>query len=148
MATLIVATAPWLVTFPAASLMAELLKAAPSEVSMKGVYVAVKFAFAARMYVNAMQMLMPAMAPSAGEMMRERYTYSPPARGIASSRYLYANIATSQMPAPTSSGSVISAWLNSVSPALKLMKVLTTATEASAMPVAAGMPSSRTRPDD
>ena len=37
--------------------------------------------------------------------------------------------------------------MKSVSPALKLMNVLTTATEASEMPVAAGIPSSRTRPD-
>ena len=72
MTTLIAATAPWLVTLFAASLIAELLKAAPSAVSMNGVYAAVKFAFAARMYVNAMQMPMPAIAPSAGEMMRER----------------------------------------------------------------------------
>ena len=42
----------------------------------------------------------------------------------------------------------MSAWLNETRPALKLMKVLTTATDASAMPVAAGMPSSRTSPDD
>ena len=72
MTTLIVATAPWLVTLLAASLIDELLKAAPSAVSMKGVYAAVKLALAARMYVKAIQMLMPAIAPSAGEMMRER----------------------------------------------------------------------------
>src|SRR5712691_10532216 len=83
MTTLIVATAPWLVTLPAASLMAELFNAAPRAVSMNGVYAAVKLAFAARMYVKAMQIEIPAIAPRAGEMMRERYTYSPPARGIA-----------------------------------------------------------------
>ena len=37
MTTLIAAIAPWLVTLPAASLIAELLKAAPSAVSMNGV---------------------------------------------------------------------------------------------------------------
>ena len=37
--------------------------------------------------------------------------------------------------------------LKSVSPALKLMKVLTTATDASEIPTAAGMPSSRTSPE-
>ena len=37
--------------------------------------------------------------------------------------------------------------VKSVSPALKLMNVLTTATDASEMPIAAGMPSSRTRPE-
>jgi hypothetical protein len=36
----------------------------------------------------------------------------------------------------------------SVSPALKLMKVFTTATAASEMPIAATTPSSRTNPDD
>lgn len=39
----------------------------------------------------------------------------------------------------------MSALLNSVSPALKLMNVFTTATEASEMPTAAGMPRSLTR---
>src|SRR5438094_4609298 len=52
------------------------------------------------------------------------------------------------MPAPTSSGRVMSAWLKAVRPALKLMNVFTTATEASEIAVAAGIPSSRTRPDD
>src|ERR1700716_2070195 len=42
----------------------------------------------------------------------------------------------------------MSAWLKAVRPALKLMNVFTTATDASEMAVAAGMPSSRTRPDD
>src|SRR4249920_2108020 len=57
-------------------------------------------------------------------------------------------MATNQMPAPSRSGSTMSGWLKLVSPALKLMKVLTTATEASAISVAAGMPSSRTSPED
>src|SRR5439155_6111664 len=52
------------------------------------------------------------------------------------------------MPAPSSSGRVMSAWLKAVRPALKLMKVFTTATEASEIAVAAGIPSSRTRPED
>src|SRR5712664_2334628 len=52
------------------------------------------------------------------------------------------------MPAPNNSGRAMSAWSNATMPALKLMKVLTTATEASAIPVAAGIPSSRTRPED
>src|SRR6266705_3459997 len=56
-------------------------------------------------------------------------------------------MATSQMTAATTSGRYMSALAKSVSPALKLMKVLTTATEAREMPVAAGIPSSRTRPD-
>src|SRR3977135_1376578 len=42
----------------------------------------------------------------------------------------------------------MSAWLKAVRPALKLIKVFTTATDASEMAVAAGMPSSRTRPED
>src|ERR1700694_561440 len=57
-------------------------------------------------------------------------------------------MATSQMPAPSSNGRVMSAWLKAVKPALKLMNVFTTATEASEIAVAAGIPSSRTRPDD
>src|SRR5579863_9077496 len=56
-------------------------------------------------------------------------------------------MATSQMIAAAISGRYMSALAKSVSPALKLMKVLTTATEASDMPMAAGIPSSRTRPD-
>src|SRR5580700_264524 len=56
-------------------------------------------------------------------------------------------MATSQMPAATTSGRYMSALVKSVSPALKLMNVLTTATDASEMPVAAGIPRSRTRPD-
>src|SRR5437879_4051382 len=56
-------------------------------------------------------------------------------------------MATSQMTAAAISGRYMSALAKSVSPALKLMKVLTTATEASEMPIAAGIPSSRTRPD-
>src|SRR5579871_5671858 len=56
-------------------------------------------------------------------------------------------MATSQMIAAASSGRYMSALAKSVRPALKLMKVLTTATEASEMPMAAGIPSSRTRPD-
>src|SRR2546428_11300958 len=52
------------------------------------------------------------------------------------------------MAAPRSSGSVMSTWLNSDRPALKLMNVLTTATEAREMAVAAGIPSSRTSPED
>src|SRR5580700_5805780 len=56
-------------------------------------------------------------------------------------------MATSQMIAAAISGRYMSALAKSVSPALKLMKVLTTATEASEMPVAAGIPSSRTKPD-
>ena len=39
----------------------------------------------------------------------------------------------------------MSAWLKAVRPVLKLMNVLTTATEASEIAVAAGIPSSRTR---
>src|SRR5579859_391753 len=56
-------------------------------------------------------------------------------------------MATSQMIAAATSGRYMSDFAKSVSPALKLMNVLTTATEASEMPVAAGIPSSRTRPD-
>src|ERR1700730_4993550 len=52
------------------------------------------------------------------------------------------------MPAPRSSGRGMSAWLKAVKPALKLMNVLTTAIGAGEIAVAAGMPSSRTRPDD
>src|SRR5437764_4263836 len=55
---------------------------------------------------------------------------------------------TNQMPAARSSGSTMSGWLKLVRPALKLMNVLTTATDASAMAVAAGTPSSRTSPED
>ena len=51
------------------------------------------------------------------------------------------------MTAAASSGRYMSDLEKSVSPALKLMKVLTTATDANEMPVAAGMPSSRTSPD-
>ena len=56
-------------------------------------------------------------------------------------------MATSQMIAAAISGRYMSAFWNAVSPALKLMKVLTTATEAREIPTAAGIPSSRTRPD-
>src|SRR5580658_336772 len=56
-------------------------------------------------------------------------------------------MATSQMIAAATSGRYMSDLVKSVSPALKLMNVLTTATDASEMPVAAGIPSSRTRPD-
>src|SRR5215469_3326784 len=56
-------------------------------------------------------------------------------------------MATSQMNAAANSGSNMSDFGNDVRPALKLMKVLTTATEASDMPTAAGIPSSLTRPD-
>src|SRR5258706_13545633 len=42
----------------------------------------------------------------------------------------------------------MSAWLKAVRPALKLMNVLKTASDASEMAVAAGMPSSRTRLED
>src|SRR6202042_2132853 len=56
-------------------------------------------------------------------------------------------MATSQMIAAATRGRYMSALAKSVSPALKLMNVLTTATDASEMPVAAGIPSSRTRPD-
>src|SRR5215471_1133882 len=56
-------------------------------------------------------------------------------------------MATSQMIAAATSGRYMSDLVKSVSPALKLMNVLTTATDASEMAVAAGMPSSRTRPD-
>src|ERR1700730_9676990 len=111
--------------------MLELPNAAPSAVRRNGKYVAVKFAFAARKYVKATQMPMPNTAPSAGEMMRETYTYSPPARGIASRTYMYATIATNQMPRPRSRGKVISAMSKPTKPVLKLMKVFTTATEAS-----------------
>src|SRR5689334_4824061 len=55
---------------------------------------------------------------------------------------------TNQMPAASSSGRIMSGWLKLVRPALKLMNVLTTATDASAIAVAAGIPSSRTRPED
>src|SRR5580704_514036 len=56
-------------------------------------------------------------------------------------------MATSQMIAAATSGRYMSDLVKSVSPALKLMNVLTTATDASEMAVAAGIPSSRTRPD-
>src|SRR5262245_29300099 len=56
-------------------------------------------------------------------------------------------MATSQITAAATSGRYMSDLGKSVSPALKLMKVLTTATDASEMPIAAGIPSSRTRPD-
>src|SRR5216683_3633478 len=56
-------------------------------------------------------------------------------------------MAVSQMTAPATSGRYMSTLAKSVSPALKLMNVLTTATDASEMPVAAGMLRSRTRPD-
>src|SRR5580704_10570569 len=56
-------------------------------------------------------------------------------------------MAVSQMTAPATSGRYMSALPKSVSPALKLMNVLTTATDASEIPVAAGIPRSRTRPD-
>src|SRR5580698_9348455 len=51
------------------------------------------------------------------------------------------------MTAAANSGRYMSDLVKSVSPALKLMNVLTTATDASEIPVAAGIPSSRTRPD-
>src|SRR6201993_5201481 len=56
-------------------------------------------------------------------------------------------MATSQITAAATSGRYMSDLGKSVSPALKLMNVLTTATDASEMAVAAGIPSSRTRPD-
>src|ERR1700745_1054490 len=56
-------------------------------------------------------------------------------------------MAPSQSTAAATSGRYMSDFGKSVSPALKLMKVLTTATDASEMPIAAGIPSSRTRPD-
>jgi hypothetical protein len=56
-------------------------------------------------------------------------------------------MATSQITAAAISGRYMSDFGKSVSPALKLMNVLTTATDASEMPIAAGIPSSRTRPD-
>src|SRR6266516_4993074 len=56
-------------------------------------------------------------------------------------------MATSQITAAATSGRYMSDFGKSVSPALKLMKVLTTATDASEIPIAAGIPSSRTRPD-
>src|ERR1700749_1261187 len=56
-------------------------------------------------------------------------------------------MATSQMIAAATSGRYMSDLVKSVSPALKLMNVLTTATDASEIAVAAGIPSSRTRPD-
>jgi hypothetical protein len=56
-------------------------------------------------------------------------------------------MATSQITAAATSGRYMSDLGKSVSPALKLMKVLTTATDASEMPIAAGIPSSRTSPD-
>ena len=49
MPTLMIATAVWSVTLPAALLIAELLNAAPSAVRRNGKYVAVKLALAARM---------------------------------------------------------------------------------------------------
>jgi hypothetical protein len=58
----------------------------PRPVRVNGMKIAVNWAFAARMYVNATAMPMPTIAPSAGEITRD--TYSPPARGIACSRYL------------------------------------------------------------
>src|SRR5215471_14283072 len=56
-------------------------------------------------------------------------------------------MATSQITAAATSGRYMSDFGKSVSPALKLMNVLTTATDASEMPTAAGIPSSRTRPE-
>ncbi len=56
-------------------------------------------------------------------------------------------MATSQITAAATRGRYMSDLAKSVSPALKLMNVLTTATDASEMPVAAGIPSSRTRPE-
>src|ERR1700730_12326894 len=56
-------------------------------------------------------------------------------------------MATSQMTAAATSGKYMPDLVKAVSPALKLINVLTTATDASEMPVAAGIPSSRTRPD-
>src|SRR4249919_1090618 len=56
-------------------------------------------------------------------------------------------MATSQITAAATSGKYMSDFGKSVSPALKLMNVLTTATDASEMPIAAGIPSSRTRPE-
>src|SRR3984893_12400984 len=56
-------------------------------------------------------------------------------------------MATSQMTAAATSGRNQWGFVEPGSPALKLMNVLTTATDASEMPVAAGIPSSRTRPD-
>src|SRR5215472_8526428 len=56
-------------------------------------------------------------------------------------------MATSQITAAATSGRYMADFEKSVSPALKLMNVLTTATDASEMPIAAGMPSSLTRPD-
>ena len=55
---------------------------------------------------------------------------------------------TSQMPAARNSGSVMSGWSKAMRPFEKLMNVFTRATDASAMPVAAVTPSSRTSPDD
>ena len=56
-------------------------------------------------------------------------------------------MATSQITAAATSGRYMSDFGKSVRPALKLMNVLTTATDASEMPIAAGIPSSRTRPE-
>src|ERR1700730_2146411 len=51
------------------------------------------------------------------------------------------------MTAAAISGRYMSDLVEAVSPALELMNVLTTATAARAIPVAAGIPTSRTRPD-
>ncbi len=53
---------------------------------MNGVYAAKKWALAASTYVNTTARPMPAIEPATGETMRDRNTYSPPARGIASTR--------------------------------------------------------------
>jgi hypothetical protein len=56
MRTLMMAIAVWLVTWEAASLIAELPNAAPSDVRRNGKYCAVKFAFDARLLVIALFM--------------------------------------------------------------------------------------------
>src|SRR2546430_13549000 len=66
MTTLIAATAPWLVTLFAASLIAELLKAAPRAVSMNGVYGAAQAGRAAAQDWYALWMFELAFSPQSG----------------------------------------------------------------------------------
>ena len=76
-----------LVTWLAALAIELLLKAAPSATSMNGANVATKWALAASTQVNTTAIAMPAIEPAVGDTIRDRNTYSPPARGTAWSRY-------------------------------------------------------------
>src|SRR3984957_1171771 len=82
---LMAAIAPLLVTWLAALTSAWLWNAAPSAVSMNGVNVAAKWALADSTQVNTTAMAKPATEPATGDTMRDRNTYSPPARGMAAS---------------------------------------------------------------